>query len=455
MSGTTSRLQTKWALIPPVVLGLALLLWLAGGKKAPQKETNGENAQAVRFLTVEPLTFTPQVAGFGTVAPDKSWQALAEVGGRLLYLNPDVAVGALLPAGTLMFRIDPGEYEIALTRNQAQLEAVTANLQQLELETQNLRANLKLEQKSLALQERNFRRNLALAGEGSISETLMDQAESELVRGRIAVQNLENQLRTMPAQQRRLEAERKQYEAQVADSRRRLAQTEIRMPFDGRINEKRVEQGQAVFAGNVLAEVSNLAAAEIKTGLVMEKLHGLMPRDGGARARNFTPSPDIFAQLGLRAEVALTGRVHAVWPATFSRIDASLDPETRLVGVIVTVDEPYRDAEPGVRPPLVKGMLCRVTLKGPRREGMLVPESALHGDRVYLVGADNRLRTVAVQRGVTQDGFTEITQGLTRGDRLVLTDLEVPAEGMLLAPHLDEDSQQRLPAYAAGGEVAP
>ncbi len=455
MSGNTSKLQTKWAVIPPIVLGLALLLWLAGGKKTPEKEVNRENAQAVRFLTVEQQTFTPQVSGFGTVAPDKSWQALAEVGGRLLYLNPDVKVGALLPAGTLMFRIDPGEYEIALTRNQAQLDAVTASLQQLELEAQNLRANLKLEQKSLALQERNFRRNLALAGEGSISETLMDQAESELVRGRISVQNLENQLSTIPAQQRQLEAQSTQYEAQVADSRRRLAQTEIRMPFDGRINEKRVEEGQAVFAGNVMAEVSNLAAAEIKTGLVMEKLHGLMPRDGGARARDFTPSPDIFAQLGLSAEVALTGRVQAVWPATFSRIDASLDPETRLVGVIVTVKEPYRDAEPGVRPPLVKGMLCRVTLKGPRRQGILVPESALHGDRVYLVDGDNRLRTVAVQRGATQGGFTEITQGLSAGDRLVLTDLEVPAEGLLLEPHVDEDSQKRLLAYAAGGEVAP
>ncbi|CAM2005129.1 efflux RND transporter periplasmic adaptor subunit [Acanthopleuribacter pedis] len=455
MSQTTRRLQSKWAVLPPVVLALGLLVWMVGGRKAPQKEETHVVGKAIRVLTAAPVTFTPTAAGYGTVEPDKSWQAVAEVGGRLVYLNPDVKAGSLLAEGTVLFRIDPSEYEIALTRNQAQYESIVANLQQLNLEEQNLQANLKLEKKSLALQERNFRRNLSLAGEGSISETLMDQAESELVRGRISVQNLENQLSTIPTQRRQLEAQQKQYAAQVADSERRLTQTEIRMPFDGRINSKKIEEGQAVFAGNVLAEVSNLAAAEIKTGLVMEKLHGLMPHGASNRPIDFTPSPQIFNQLGLSAEVSLEGRIKNTWPARFSRFDASLDPETRMLGVIVTVNEPYRDAKPGVRPPLVKGMLCKVVVKGRPRQGFLVPESALHGNELFLADANNQLKRIRVKRGVTQDGYTEIAAGLSEGDRVVLSDIEVPAVGMLLDPSEDTDNRDRIQQYVAAQGVQP
>ena len=57
-------------------------------------------------------------------------------------------------------------------------------------------------------------------------------------------------------------------------------------------------------------------------------------------------------QFGLAAEVRLsTEEIQASWDARFERMSDRIDPQTRTIGVIVAVDEPYRKAVPGKRPP--------------------------------------------------------------------------------------------------------
>ncbi|MDZ7811508.1 MAG: hypothetical protein U5L11_17455 [Arhodomonas sp.] len=50
------------------------------------------------------------------------------------------------------------------------------------------------------------------------------------------------------------------------------------------------------------------------------------------------------------------------WPARVTRIASGMDPVTRTMRVVVTVDEPYRKAQPPERPPLQPGMYARVRL---------------------------------------------------------------------------------------------
>jgi multidrug efflux pump subunit AcrA (membrane-fusion protein) len=168
---------------------------------------------------------------------------------------------------------------------------------------------------------------------------------------------------------------------------------------------------------------------------------------------------------GLEAEVRLSaGTFSATWPARFDRFSDEIDPQTRTVGLIVAVDEPYRRIIPGQRPPLIKNMYVEVDLRGPVQAGrIVVPRSAVHagagqgtgglGAGVYLAGADNRLAVRRVVLGPAQGDFVVVESGLDGGERLVVSDLIPAIEGMLLAPTADPDLAAELRAQAAGGKA--
>ena len=132
----------------------------------------------------------------------------------------------------------------------------------------------------------------------------------------------------------------------------------------------------------------------------------------------------------------------------------TIDPETRTVGVIVAVDRPYGQAVPGVRPPLTKNMFVEVEITGrPKPDRLIVPRSALHNGRLYLVGDDDRLVIRPTTVAFVQAGFAVIAEGLADGERVVISDIVPAIEGMRLAPVADEAVAAALTAAASGAET--
>ncbi len=155
---------------------------------------------------------------------------------------------------------------------------------------------------------------------------------------------------------------------------------------------------------------------------------------------------DIGERLGLTARVALErDNIFAEWDGRVTRFSDSLDPQTRTLGVIVEVDEPYSGIQPGIRPPLLKGMFVRVQLIGrPRPDTLVIPRVALHNGQVYAVNADNRLEKRPVVVGIHGPTYFSIVEGLEAGEGIVVSDLVPAIEGMLLDPVDDPQTTQRL-----------
>jgi multidrug efflux pump subunit AcrA (membrane-fusion protein) len=138
-----------------------------------------------------------------------------------------------------------------------------------------------------------------------------------------------------------------------------------------------------------------------------------------------------------------------------ARFSDTIDPETRTVGVIVEVDRPYEDIQPGVRPPLVKGMFVYVELRGRARpQQLVVPRSALHGDELYVVDGEDRLHKRKVEVGSKNPEYMTIKKGIDSGERIVVSDLVPAIEGMLIRPVPDEKALEQL-IREAGGEDEP
>ena len=141
------------------------------------------------------------------------------------------------------------------------------------------------------------------------------------------------------------------------------------------------------------------------------------------------------------------------WEGSVVRFSDQLDPQTRTLGVIVEVDKPYSNIQPGVRPPLVKGFFVRVELLGrPRPDTIVIPRSALHGGHVYLMGSDKRLQKRRVSTDIDAASYYSVIEGLEAGETIVVSDLIPAIEGMLLDPVDDPEAALRL-ARAARAEV--
>lgn len=463
--------------VPPVVLGVVLFVVLGAERDPPTRSQAEAPPVPVRVLTVPRVTVLPLVVAYGPVQPDRVWQGVAEVSGRLVEVAPVVRRGTIVPAGTPLIRIDPSDYRLTLAQREAQLRDLTA-------QRDNVAASIAIEERSLDLARRDLGRKETLGARGAVAQSAVDEARRATLASEQTLQSLRNTLNLIPAQIA-------QVQAQIDQARLDLARTTLVAPFDLRIAEAEVTEGRYAQRGEILIEGDSIARAEVEAQVPLDRMLALSegapglatrpdpaPKDadrdgaGGAAPasdsgdRNGTAarleaiglaSRDMHRTLGLTAEVRLRAGSRIVsWTGRVERISDTVDPRTRTIGVIVVVEDPYRQAEPGVRPPLVKNMFVEVALHGaPRPDRVVVPRQAVREGRVVLVGADNRLVSRPVTLGFVQGGYAIVDQGLEGGETLVLSDLSPAVDGMALDPHPDVEAGTRLIAEATGTDPMP
>lgn len=453
------RSAKRWRIVlvaPPVIIGIALLVFVIRSSEEPVRAPLGERASAVRVIDVPRVDLVPRALDYGYVQPGRVWEAVAEVAGRIVEKHPRLKPGELIAAGTVILRIDPTDYQLSVQRNEARIRGAEAEIAELEVREANTRRALEIEERSLVLAETDLRRRRTLLDRGSISQASVDEAERTVLTRRQAVQGLRNELALIPADQEVLLANLDLSRAELAQARSNLERTAVAVPFDGRVAAVNVETAQYATVGKILAVVDGLDTAEVAAQIPLDRMRRLIEAAEMSDVQLTAESAvSLFQRLGLEAVVRLTsGDFTVQWPARFARIRETVDPRTRTIGVVVAVDEPYKQARPGERPPLAKNMYVEVELRGRTQPGrVVVPRSALQNGTVYVVGSGSRLerRTVAV--GMRQSDFVVITSGLEAGEQVVVSDLVPAIDGMLLNATQDEDLRDYLITIATGGGV--
>ncbi len=442
----------KWLFFVPLLIGIGILLLLVKRGAPPEQVEASESVHSVRYIAAPLVDLVPRALGYGRVRPIRVWEAVAEVNGRVVELNPRVRKGALLPEGELVLRIDPTEYQLALNRVQADMLSTQAQLAEMAIKESNYKSSLEIEEEALGLREAELQRKERLVKKGTVSASEFEQEQRNLLAQRQQVQAQNNAINLLPAERKLLEAQLARQEAQLESARLDLSRTEIHLPFQARIAEVNVEQTQYVRQGSSLVKADAIAKAEVEAQIPIARMRGLL-HGSDEREINAT-DPDLMAsRLGIGAGVWLRDSgldVH--WDAHFARISDTLDPDTRTVGVIVEVDRPYANVRPGVRPPLVKGLFVEVDLRGPPRpERLVIPRHALHGGRVYVIGEDERLEIREVTVETLQPEYAAVADGLAAGEHVVVSDLVPAIAGMRLAGQADPELLERL-IRAAGAK---
>jgi RND family efflux transporter MFP subunit len=443
-----SATAKKWLFLVPLVAAAAVVVVLNRQTEPPQQRTEDRPARVVRVIEVPRVTVVPRALGYGRVRPERVWEAVAEVNGRVIETHPRLRRGALLVRDALLLRIDPTEFELKVSQVQADILSARAQLAEMTAREANVRASLEIEQQGLELREAELDRKQRLSDRGTVSESELEQEKRALLAQRQAVQAQQNALNLLPAEQELLQAQLARYEAQLADARLDLARTEVRLPFRARISEANVETAQYVREGELLVRADAIDKAEVEAQIPVARMRALL-RDAEPMDFSIGETANIAARLGIGAQVTLRDPAGDVtWDARFARLSDTLDPETRTVGVIVVVDDPYADVIPGRRPPLVKGLFVEVELRGAPRPGQIViPRTALHDGQVYLI-EDGQLVIRDVTVAMLQPEYAVIGAGLEAGEQLVVSDLFPAIAGMPLSGEPDPGMLRRLIASA-------
>ncbi len=416
------------ALVVPIALGGLAIAYSDELNQPPVGKDKKRPPLPVRVLTIAPIDMAPRVTGYGTVVPARKWRAVARIEGEVVETSDQLENGTIVSAGTDLLRIDETDLLLSLAQIDAQLAA-------LDVKDDTLGASLEISQADLDLSRADLQRQQNLAGQGVSTQTRVDTALRQELVARAKVTDVKNQLALNLAERGVLKAQR----ATVARS---LEFTTLTAPYDLRIGTVDAEIGQVVNRGQTLFTAEGIDAVEIAAQFSFGQLGPLVRATGEGGS-----------VLSLKAKVRLSvpGR-SVIWDASVDRLGEAIDARTQSTAVVVRVDQPVGQAKAGERPPLRRNMFVEVILMAPKRPVLAVPLDAVRGGKALVVSPEGTLEKRQVKIAYTMGDIAVISDGLTEGDKLVVTDPSIAVPGMKVKPVEDKSVAQQIAKAAAGGK---
>jgi len=375
---TVGRRGWPWLILLIGVAGMFLLLKL---RPHPQRRAAVVPQPLVRTLVVPDTVPRIVISEYGTVRSRRHVQIVPQVSGTVVRTSPRLQAGDVLAAGDTLLVIDPVDYELAVRTAAAQVARAEVALAR--------------ERHEAAVARQQWERIHGDDGTPPdplvLHEPQLHQAEADLAAA----------------------------QAGLEQARINLRRCVIRAPFDCRIADENVDEGQYVRAGTVLGSLYELAEAEVTVPLP----------DGDLAFFRVPSCPGDTAAARAVVTSDFGGHVHH-WPGRIDRTGGVVDPATRLVDVVVRIENPFHTGDD--RPPLLDGTFVTVHILGDTVPGAAaLPRAALRpGDTVWTVDDSSRvhIRPVAV---VHRGRETVVVRGdLPAGTRVIVSQLDIVTEGM-------------------------
>lgn len=411
--------------------GVLILAFAVLNQQSPPLKPAAERATPVRVTSVKQQNIAPKISGFGRVTPKVDWKAISEVSGKIIYRHPDLEKGRILKAGEVLLKVDPLDYQLQLARATADVSATKAQLASIRLEEKHLKASLNIEKQRLALSKKELVRRKGLLDKGMLSQSDYDQQNLSHLSQESQVLNLNNQLALIPDNRRVTEAQLQINEAKVVEAQQALKDTIIVLPVNARVAKVDFEVGQAVNAQQQLAELYGIETMEVEAQVALHDVRTLM---NSIDHESVTDYRQVRAEdLDITANLLITSsEFQTTKSAVVSRVSESVDPNQGTVGVILEARQDYQALASRREIPLSNGLFVEATIEGRAQPHLVVPEGALHGNTLYMVDAESRMKPVNVKVLFRRDHLAVVEGELQAGDRVITNDLMPAIAGMKL-----------------------
>lgn len=375
-------------LLPVAVLavGATVALWLMQTGPQAKPRPRGRNTTLVE---VREVAYGPQMtilSGMGTVVAARSIDLKPQVSGEIIEMNRNLVPGGHFRKGTTLLKIDPTDYRLTVRH--------------LTTDVAKAKADLQLEQGNQLVAQKEFK---------LLGETVSD-AEKGLILRRPQLMNLKA---TLEAAQAKLE-----------QARVDLARTRIKAPFNAMVHSRAVNIGTRANEATTLATLIGTDVYWVEVSVPVSQLRWIrIPRsekDKGALVRIHDPAA---WGRGRNRE----GRV--------IRLEADLEEQGRMARLLVRVEDPLSlEPDNEGKPPMLIGAYVRVEIQGKTvtSAAAIEREFIRNGKSLWVMDSQGRLAIRPVEIAFRGTDEVLVTDGIAPGERLIVSDLAAPVEGMPL-----------------------
>ncbi len=387
-----------------IVCTIIIVLSVAGAsyikKTAPraQKRPPERTVALVKTQLLFPDTHQVTVSAMGSVTPAREITLKARVSGEIQARHPEFVEGGFIRAGEKVLKIDAEDYALAIARKES---AVV-----------NAEYALKVEMgyQDVARQEWSLLYPESAANdqeaELALRQPHLAKARSDLAAAR----------------------------ADLEQAQLNLLRTDVVAPFNAIVRSTQVDVGSQVSTQDALAQLVGTDEYWIQVSLPVERLAWIR-------------IPRTTAEKGAAVTVSYRGNQRQ---GAVVRLLGDLETEGRMARILVSVKDPLgltaksRDSVP----PLLIGEYVRVDVQGQRLTDVYrIPRSALRDNGTIWILADDDTLTIMPVETVWRDAdHVLMKNGIVPGQRLIVSDLSAPVEGL---PLRDSDQAASEPLYPA------
>ncbi len=390
-----------------VIAAAALIPLVVAACSAADGKTKDKDSSGAPRVVVSPAVAVEQpIARFiratGTLIAEEEADVAAETAGRVV--SAPIERGSRIAQGAELIRLSPAETDAQLKEaeaNAAQIEARLGLAPGGSLDVDKV-PEVQSAKAAYDLAQSEFRRIQPLLDQRVVSQSEFDQRRAQLDATR---QQYEAAKNGATQQYQSLQAAR----ARVALAQKALADTVVRAPFTGIVNERLVSVGDYVTRGMKVAVVVRVNPLRVELTVPEQYISAI------AVGQPVTFEVDAYPGR------QFTGRVRFVSPA--------LKADQRALTIEAVVPNPDAELKPGLF------ATARIQQPNPM-PAVLVPASAVQStgnvSRVYVLDGDHvdeRIVTV----GQSVGALVEISKGVKAGEQVATTHLPQLADGTAVA----------------------
>lgn len=363
--------------IGSIVAIIALFVVIISGINASAEQIEEKKEVDNRPLINTTSLFTDshnvEITAFGEVTPLEKTILAAQVSGEIIHWNKNFVAGGIVKRGDVLFTIEPDKYEADVLQAEAQVSLAQATLEE-ELARQKV-----------------AQREARSLGKDSVSDLYLRKPQVLSARAQV-----------------------KSAEAALRIANRNLSKTQVVAPYDALIISRDIGSGQYVSAGMKVAELNNIETAEITVPIA-------------GFDRPFLSS-DVT---GIKATVITKDRVPAIYRGYVDRDLGVVDQNTRMLNLVVRVDDPYQIKNNASDAKLKFGSYVEVSFAGKSLENVYkVPQSLVNNKMLWLVNDNDELQSHRVEVIREEGSFFYVTAKLNQDARMAMNLPEYPQNGM-------------------------
>ena len=386
-------------MIAPVIVlagGLGAFLVLDWAKPEPEKKVDEPRALSVFVKHVEGANTELQVRTEGEVRARTAVDIVSQVAGRVVSVTTEFTEGGVVEPGVTLVEIEDLDYKLALAHARAKMAEAEVGMQTA------------LATADVAKQQL---RNAKDASPLALKKPQVAEARALLAAA----------------------------EASYEQSMLNLTRTKISLPFSGRLASIDVNVGQYVAPGTRLARAFSTEVVEVRLPLNDTQLASLNLPIG------FVAEPGHALPVVFKANVA--GKQQR-WQGKLTRLDASIDKNTRMLFGLAVVESPYQRNVSQHQMPLAVGLYVEAEITGRKiNEGYAIPREGLRaGNKVFVVNENGLLEIRAVVVAYSSEREAIISSGLSLNEKVVVSPVRNAIQGMALKTleaSLDESALAR------------